>query len=90
MDLCVVSSFQGDVEDFMSTMEKFGEELKSAPSEFECGVVNTNKAGFSKTITIANVIDQERLEQIMTSPRMLEWDEAHDNTDIIYSLERVN
>ena len=90
MNLCVVSSFQGDVEDFMSMMGEFDEELKSTVSEFECGVVNTNKAGFSKIITIANVIDQERLEQIMTSPRMLEWDEAHDNTDIIYSLERVN
>ena len=90
MNLCVVSSFQGDVEEFMSMMEEFDEELKSAVSEFECGVVNTNKAGFSKIITIANVIDQERLEQIMTSPRMLEWDKAHDNTDIIYSLERVN
>ena len=90
MNLCVVSSFQGDVDEFMSMMEEFGEEFKSAVSEFECGVVNTNKAGFSKIITIANVIDQERLEQIMTSPRMLEWDKAHDNTDIIYSLERVN
>ena len=90
MNLCVVSSFQGDVEEFMSMMEEFDEELKSAVSEFECGVVNTNKAGFSKIITIANVIDQERLEQIMTSPRMLEWDKAHDNTDVIYSLERIN
>ena len=89
MNLCVVSSFQGDVEDFMSTMEKFGEELKSAPSEFECGVVNTNKAGFSKIITITNVINGERMQQIMVSPKMVEWDQAHNNTDIIYSLERM-
>ena len=89
MNLCVVSSFQGDVEDFMSTMEKFGEELKSAPSEFECGVVNTNKAGFSKIITIGNVINEERFQQIMSSPKMVEWDKAHNNTDIIYSLEQM-
>ena len=42
-------------------MEEFDEELKSAVSDFECGVVNTNKAGFSRIITIANVIDEERL-----------------------------
>ncbi|MEC9308996.1 MAG: hypothetical protein VX966_05770 [Chloroflexota bacterium] len=90
MNLCVVSSFQGDVDEFMSMMEEFGEELKSAASEWECGVVNTNKAGFSKIITIANVIDEERLQQIMSSPKMVEWDKAHNNTDIIYSLERIN
>jgi hypothetical protein len=90
MNLCVVSSFQGDVEEFMSMMEEFGEELKSAVSVFECGVVNTNKAGFSKIITIANVIDEERMEQIMSSPKMVEWDKTHNNTDIIYSLERIN
>ena len=90
MNFCVVSSFQGDVDEFMSMMEAFGEELKSATSEWECGVVNTNKAGFSKIITIANVIDEELLQLIMSSPKMVEWDKAHNNTDIIYSLERIN
>ena len=90
MNLCVVSSFQGDVDEFMSMMEEFGEELKSAASEWECGIVNTDKAGFSKIITMANVIDEERLQQIMSSPKMVEWDKAHNNTDIIYSLERIN
>jgi hypothetical protein len=28
MNLCVVSSFQGDLEEFMSMMEEFGEEIK--------------------------------------------------------------
>ena len=90
MNLCVVSSFQGDVDEFMSMMEEFGEELKSAASEWECGIVNTDKAGFSKIITMANVIDEERLQQIMSSPKMVEWDKAHNNTDIIYSLDRIN
>ena len=52
MNICVVSSFQGDVEEFMSMMEEFNEEIKSCVSEYECGIVNTNKAGFSKIITI--------------------------------------
>ena len=90
MNLCVVSSFQGDVDEFMSMMEEFGEELKCATSDLECGIVNTNRAGFSKIITIANVIDEERLQQIMSSPKMVEWDKAHNNSDIIYSLERIN
>ena len=90
MNICVVSSFQGDVEDFMSMMEKFTDEFISAASEGMCGVVNTNQEGVSKIITIANVLDEERMNEIMSSPEMVEWDKAHNNTDIIYSMERIN
>ena len=90
MNICVVSSFQGDVEDFLSMMEKFTDEFKSAASEWMCGVVNTNQEGVSKIITIANVHDEERMNEIMSSPEMVEWDKAHNNTDIIYSMERIN
>ena len=89
MNICVVSSFQGDVEDFMSIMEEHNEEIKSFASEYECGVVNTNKAGFSKIITILNVTDMERMQRIMASPKMVEWDKSHNNTDIIYSMEQM-
>ena len=90
MNLCVVSSFQGDVDDFMSMMDKFTDEFKSAASEWMCGVVNTNQEGVSKIITIANVLDEERMNKIMSSPEMVEWDKSHNNTDIIYELERIN
>ena len=39
---------------------------------------------------VLNGIDEERFEEIMSSPKMVEWDKAHNNTDIIYSLERIN
>ena len=90
MNICVVSSYQGDVQDFMSMMEKFTDEFKSAASEWMCGVVNTNQEGVSKIITIANVLDEELMNEIMSSPEMVEWDKAHNNTDIIYSMERIN
>ena len=90
MNICVVSSFQGDVEDFMAMMEKFTDEFKSAASEWMCGVVNTNQEGVSKIITIANVLDEERMNAIMSSPEVMEWDKSHNNTDIIYSMERIN
>ena len=90
MNICVVSSFQGDVEDFMSMMERFTDEFKSAASEWMCGVVNTNQEGVSKIITIANVLDEQLMNEIMSSPEMVEWDKAHNNTDIIYSMERIN
>jgi hypothetical protein len=26
----------------------------------------------------------------MSAPKMVEWDQTHNNTDVIYSLERIN
>ena len=90
MNICVVSSFNGDVEEFISMMAEFDEEMKLAVSGFEIGVVNTNKPGSSKAITILNITDEERFQEIMSSPKMVEWDKEHNNIDIIYSLERIN
>lgn len=64
--------------------------MKSAVSDFDIGVIKTDKAGSSKIITMLNVKDEERFEEIMSSPKMVEWDKAHNNTNIIYSLERIN
>ena len=66
------------------------EEMKEAVDDFEIGVVNTGKEGFCKIITMGNVINMERLQEIISSPKMIEWDKNHNNTDIIYSLERIN
>ena len=90
MNICVVSSFEGDLEDYMSMMAEFQEEMKEAVDDFEVGVVNTGKEGFCKIITMGNVINMDRLQEIMASPKMVEWDTNHKNTDIIYSLERMN
>ena len=90
MNICVVSSFEGNVEDYMSMMAEFQEEMKEAVDGFDVGVVNTDKEGFCKIITMGNVINMDRLQEIMASPKMVEWDTNHNNTDIIYSLERMN
>ena len=90
MNICVVSSFEGDVEDYMSMMAEFQEEMKEAVDGFEIGVVNTGEEGVCKIITLGNVINMDRLQEIIASPKMVEWDTNHKNTDIIYSLERMN
>ena len=90
MNICVVSSFEGNLEDYMSMMAEFEEEMKEAVSDFEVGIVNTGKEGFCKIITMVNVINMDRLQELMASPKMVEWDKNHKNTDIIYSLERMN
>ena len=71
-------------------VKMFGAEFKEAASDIEFGVVNTDKVGFSKIITIANITNEERFQEIMSSPKMIEWDKAHNNTDVIYSIERIS
>ena len=90
MNICVISSFEGEVEEFLSMVEEFADEIKAASSDFDIGVVNTNKPGFSKIITMVNITDEERVQDLMSSPKKVESDKAHNNTDIIYSLERIN
>ena len=90
MNICVVSSFEGEAEEFISMVEEFADEIKAASSDIAVGVVNTKKPGFSKIITMANITDEKRFQELMSSPKMVAWDKAHNNTDIIYSLERIN
>ena len=90
MNICVVSTFKGNIEDYMSMMAEFQEEMKEAVEGMDIGVVNTGDDGFCKIITIANVIDMDKLQEIMGSPKMVEWDTNHKNTDIIYSLEKMD
>lgn len=90
MNICVVSTFEGNIEDYMSMMAEFQEGMKEAVDGFDVGVVDTGKEGFCKIITMGNVINMDKLQEIMSSPKMVEWDKAHNNTDSIYSLERIN
>ena len=90
MNICVVSSFEGKAEDFISMMSGFEKEMKEAVDSLDIGVVNTGKEGFCKIITMVNAINMERLQEIMSSPKMVEWDKNHNNTDIIYSLEKMD
>ena len=65
LDTSVVVPFEGEVEEFLSMVEEFADEIKAASSDFEVGVVNTNKPGFSKIITMANITDEERFQEIL-------------------------
>ena len=87
MNICVVSSFEGNAEDFISMFhEIFDEEIEKVSSDYDIGVVS-DKDGFCKIITMANIIDEKRFGELMSSPKMVEWDKKHKNTDAIYSLE---
>lgn len=85
MNLCVVSSFSCTADDFKSMVKEFEEDLPGVVSEYEIAVVNEHKV-----VTMLNVLDMDAFAALMSSPKMVEWDTANNNVDVIYSLEQVN
>ena len=59
-------------------------DINKVCSEYEVAMVNEHKA-----VTLANIVDMEGLQELMTSPGVLEWDAANNCVDVIYSLEQM-
>ena len=74
----------------MALMAEFEEEMKQAGASFDVGVVDTGIEGRCKVINMCNITDMDKMQEIMSSPKMVAWDKAHNNTDIVYSLEQIN
>ena len=52
-------------------------------TDFEVGVIREGKV-----ITMGNVTDMEKFQEIMTSEKMKAWDAKHNCVDVVYSLEK--
>ena len=89
MNICVVSTFDGTIDEYMALMAEFEEEMKQAGASFDVGVVDTGIEGRCKVINMANITDMDKMQEIMSSPKMIAWDKAHNNTDVVYSLEKM-
>ena len=74
MNICVVSTFDGKIDDYMSMMAEFEEEMKQAGDVFDVGIVDTGIEGRCKVITMANIIDMDKMQEIMSAPKMVAWD----------------
>ena len=85
MNLCVVSTFSCTSEDFKAMVKEFDEDFRGIVFEYEIAVVNDHKV-----VTMLNVIDMDAFTDLMSSPKMTEWDAANNNVDVIYSLEKSN
>ena len=84
MNLCIVSTFDCTVADFKALLKEMEDDINKVCSEYEIAEVNEHKA-----VTLANITDMEGLQELMTSPAVLEWDAANNCVDVIYSLEQM-
>ncbi|MBN19188.1 MAG: hypothetical protein CL758_06945 [Chloroflexi bacterium] len=93
MNICFTSTFEGTFEDFNNMMNKIRTAfpgITDINKPAESAELPCDKEGWCKVITIANVIDFDKMEKAMTASWVAEWDKKHNNTDIVYKLERIN
>ena len=61
------------------------------PSEpTESAELPYGKEGWCKVITLANVIDFDKMQKAMTASWVVEWDKQYNNTDVVYKLEKIS
>ena len=93
MNICLTSTFEGTFEDFNNMMNKIRAEfpgITDVNEPTESAEVAYDKEGWCKVITLANVIDFDKMEKAMTAPWVAEWDKKYNNTDVVYKLEKIN
>ena len=90
MNICYTSTFQGTFDDFKSVMAELRAEFPGITDANESAELPYDKEGWCKVITLANVIDFDKMQEVMVLPKVLEWDKKYNNTDIVYKLERIN
>ena len=84
MNPCVGSVFDRTVGEFEGQVKEMEGDISKVCSEYEIAEVNEHKA-----VTLCNITDMEGLQELMTSPAVLEWDTANNCVDVIYSLEQM-
>ena len=83
MNVCVVSTFDGTTEDFMEIFNWAKDKASAFAKDLEFGVIREGKV-----ITMANVTDMAKFQEIMTSEEMQTWDTKYNCVDAVYSLEQ--
>ena len=91
MNICFTSTFQGTFDDFKSIMSEAQAKYPGmSEGEPESAELPYDREGWCKVVTIANVIDFEKMQEAVSAPWVVEWDKKHNNTDVIYSMEKMN
>ena len=83
MNICIVSTFNGTTDDFMEIFNLAKDKSSTFATDMEVGVIREGKV-----ITMGNVTDMEKFQEIMTSEEMKVWDTKHNCVDVVYSLEK--
>ena len=91
MNICFTSTFEGTFDDFNNMMTEIRAKFPGITDRAtESAELPYDKEGWCKVVTIANVIDFDKMQEAVTDPSVIEWDKTHNNTDVIYSMEKMD
>ena len=85
MNICIVTKFDCSYEEFTAMLAEVGDDVHRCTSAWEVTKMNDNTA-----VGLLNVTDMEGLQNVMSSPKVQEWNAANNAVADVYALEKVS
>ena len=84
MNICIVTKFDCSYEEFTAMLAEVGDDMCRCTSAWEVTKMNDNTA-----VGLLNVTDMEGLQNVMSSPKVQEWNAANNAVADVYALEKI-
>ena len=85
MNICIVTKFDCSYEEFTAMLAEVGDDVRRCTSAWEVTKMNDNTA-----VGLLNVTDMEGLQNVMSSPKVQEWNAANNAVADVYALEKIS
>ena len=85
MNTCIVTKFGCSYEEFTAMLAEVGDDVRRCTSAWEVTKMNDNLA-----VGLLNVTDMEGLQNVMSSPKVQEWNAANNAVAVVYALEKIS
>ena len=82
MNICIVTKFDCAYEEFTAMLAEVGGDVRRCTSAWEVTKMNDNTG-------LLNVTDMEGLQNVMSSPKVQEWNETNNAVADVYALEKI-
>ena len=85
MNVCIVSTFEGNTEDYMEMFNATKESTQGIMQEYDLGIIREGKV-----MLMMQISDMSKMQEVMSSDEMQAWDEKFNCVDEIYTLDKIN
>ena len=85
MNVCVVSTFEGNTEDYMEMFNSTKEQAQDFMTDYDVGIIREGKV-----MVMMQITDLNKMQEVMSSDEMKAWDEKFNCVDEIYALDKMN
>ena len=85
MNICVVSTFNGNTDNYMEMFNKTKEKAADFFGDYDIGIIREGKIAL-----MIHINDMGKFQEVMSSEEMQAWDAKFNCVDEVYSLEIMN